>query len=79
MTFCKFQYANHIRSKTLKPFDYFHETWYKYKASSDDVQKLSTINPSTIFTGIMLFCKLRSPWGPSEPGTFDFVDICTEN
>ena len=27
----------------------------------------------------MLFCKLRPPWGPSEPGTFDFVDICTEN
>ena len=39
---------NRVRSITLKPLRYFHKTLYKYKTSSDDVPRLSTITLPTL-------------------------------
>ena len=47
MPLWNFSYENHVCSITLIPLEYFHEILYKYKPSSDDVQRTRTITPST--------------------------------
>ena len=41
------------------PLRYFQEPLYKYRALSDDVQKLSTVTPPTFFIGLCPFVKFR--------------------
>ena len=40
---CNFQYRNHVHSITLILFQIILQTWYKYKAWLDDMQRLRTV------------------------------------
>ena len=43
---------NLVRSVTLILSRIVHETWYKYKAASDEMQRIRSITPATIFCRI---------------------------
>ena len=45
----------HIGSIALKPFKIFSRTWYKCKASSEDVQRIKTVTLPTILVELCLF------------------------
>ena len=47
--------TNRVRSITLNPLRYFHETWYKFRAPSCDVQRIRTITPPTFVTELSPF------------------------
>ena len=53
MPVCQFQNGNLVRTITPKPFKIFSQTWFKYKALSDDMQRTRTITPFTFLYGIM--------------------------
>ena len=55
-----------VCSVTLILFKIFHETWYKYKPPSDDMQRKRTVTPSTYS---MEIC-------PFEICTMKFVLVC---
>ena len=52
---CNFPYRSRVRSITLKPFKKINETWHKYRAWPDNVQRLTTFTPPTFFAELFPF------------------------
>ena len=55
MLLCNYKHGNLVRSITLKLFRTFYGTLYKYKASSDDMQRTGTITLPKLFMKLCPF------------------------